>query len=940
MKYCPICERSYGDEAEVCEVDGAALRVSGLRQDTLVGKIIKGRYRVLKKLGEGGMGTVYLAEQVAISRKVALKLLNPDYARDQEFVRRFRQEAKLAASLNHRNVITVFDFDQADDGSLYIVMEYADGKSLGEVIREGPMDVARALRLGLQIAEGLGAAHRTGVIHRDIKPENIMVVGEGEEVKLMDFGIARLRDTGTATRMTRSGTIMGTPAYMAPEQIEGGEVSESTDIYAFGIVLYEMLSGEVPFKAPTPSAVLIKHLQEVAVPLRKVRKEVPPSVERVVIKALEKSPERRQKNMEEIVEWLKKAEWLSEQKKEPRIAQVMLPLVTVRRRVVEMGALLGKLLRGVAFMLRRAVTKIWERKPSRQQENLESAVQTADTSAEELERKRTPSTLQETRPIGVAKERSAVRGMRNFLGLASTVRGLGEAVSSSAGRVVRKALEINPRKRQRDIREVVQKSESTERALEREMLPGTLIATRSLEIQTGVKALKWGRKLVGVGSLVGILVMVGVLGGVYVYRKSVESKPQGLPVEDKKPPAASLPEVKIVSLLVRADKQELSPYERADLKVTGEYSDGKAEEITEGVEWRSSDTAVALVSSRGEVEAYKAGKAEIVARYKGLVAPPVTVTVKVPPQPVVPEARLVSLMVDAEKKELSVKESVGLTVKGRYSDGREKRIDEGVKWESSDATVALVNSKGKVEGRKEGRAQIVAWYRGVVASPVVVTVKVPPPLPVVPEVRLVSLAVQGDKKELNVQERAVLTVKGKYSDGKEEGISGGIKWESSDTTVALVKSRGEVEGRKAGRAEIVARYKELVAPSVTVTVKVPPPLPVVPEVRLVSLAVQADKKELNVKERAVLTVKGRYSDGKEEEISGGIKWESSDTTVALVNSRGEVEGRSEGRVEITAQYKGVTSPRLIFNVKNKTEIPQAEKAEQEKIQDLRRRLLR
>ncbi|HVO95790.1 MAG TPA: serine/threonine-protein kinase, partial [Terriglobales bacterium] len=212
MKYCPICEKNYDDQAQFCDVDGATLKETGRRHDTFIGTVVKGRYQVLEKLGEGGMGSVYLAEQVAISRKVALKLLHADYARDEEFIKRFRQEAKLAASLNHRNVVTIFDFDQADDGSLYIVMEYVGGKNLAGIIREGPLEIRRTLRLGVQIAEGLTAAHRAGVIHRDVKPENIMVVGSGEEIKLMDFGIARLRDTGSASRLTRSGTIMGTPA--------------------------------------------------------------------------------------------------------------------------------------------------------------------------------------------------------------------------------------------------------------------------------------------------------------------------------------------------------------------------------------------------------------------------------------------------------------------------------------------------------------------------------------------------------------------------------------------------------------------------------------------------------------------------------------------------------------------------------------------------------
>ena len=294
----------------MCTLDGATLKEAGAKKDTLTGQMIKGRYQVIKKLGAGGMGTVYLAEQVAIGRRVALKVLHSSYATDEEFVRRFRHEARLAASLNHHNIITVYDFDQADEGSLFIAMEYVDGRSLSEVIRqEGPMDIGRAVRLGIQIVEGLEAAHRAGVIHRDIKPDNIMVTGmaENEDVKLMDFGIARLRDTGSMTRLTRSGAIMGTPSYMAPEQIEGGDVSEKTDIYALGIVLYEMLSGGVPFRASTPGSVLIKQLREVPVSLMKLRREVPAAVERVVMQALEKKPQKRQQSMGEIAQGLKKA---------------------------------------------------------------------------------------------------------------------------------------------------------------------------------------------------------------------------------------------------------------------------------------------------------------------------------------------------------------------------------------------------------------------------------------------------------------------------------------------------------------------------------------------------------------------------------------------------------------------------------------------------------
>ena len=300
MKYCPVCERKYPEDVSACEHDGATLKTTAVAEDPLLGKTIRGKYRVLKKLGAGGMGAVYLAEQLSIGRKVALKVLQREFAMNDEFIKRFHQEARLAASLNHRHVITIYDFDQTDEGSLFIAMEYVQGHNLKSIIHEGPLKLPRALRFAAQIAEGLSAAHRAGVIHRDIKPENIMILQRLEEVRLMDFGISRLRDTETLARLTRPGMIMGTPAYMAPEQIEGDEVNEKSDIYAFGVVLYEMLSGQTPFKAPTPTALLMKQINELPVRLRQLRGDVPDAVEHLIMQALEKQPERRQSAMEEI----------------------------------------------------------------------------------------------------------------------------------------------------------------------------------------------------------------------------------------------------------------------------------------------------------------------------------------------------------------------------------------------------------------------------------------------------------------------------------------------------------------------------------------------------------------------------------------------------------------------------------------------------------------
>jgi eukaryotic-like serine/threonine-protein kinase len=304
VKQCPRCSTSYADDVSTCPLDGASLS-GAARGDPFVGRTIKGRYRIVSRLGDGGMGTVYRAEQLSLGRTVALKLLHREFARDAEFVERFQQEARLAAGLNHPRLTTVYEFDQSEDGSLFIVMEYLEGMPLSDLIRQsGPLAIARAVGLGIQIAEGIEAAHAAGVIHRDVKPQNVMVLSGGTDAKLMDFGIARLND-GRDGHLTRAGTMMGTPLYMAPEQIEGRPVSERTDIYAFGVVLYEMLSGQTPFTAPTSAAILAKQLNEPPRLLRSVRADVPALLERIVMQALDKDPEYRQERIAEVVRGLR-----------------------------------------------------------------------------------------------------------------------------------------------------------------------------------------------------------------------------------------------------------------------------------------------------------------------------------------------------------------------------------------------------------------------------------------------------------------------------------------------------------------------------------------------------------------------------------------------------------------------------------------------------------
>ena len=202
----------------------------------------------------------------------------------------------------------IHDFDQADDGSPFIVMEWLQGRVLSEVIqRQGVLGLPRAVRLATQIAEGLEAAHRAGVIHRDVKPQNIMVLAATDDIKLMDFGIARLRDASGLTQLTRTGVMLGTPAYMAPEQIEGHEITPRVDIYAFGIVFYEMLTGVRPFRANTTGAVLAKHLREPPEAPSRLRPEIPREIEAIVLTALEKAPAHRQSSMGEIVRLLGEA---------------------------------------------------------------------------------------------------------------------------------------------------------------------------------------------------------------------------------------------------------------------------------------------------------------------------------------------------------------------------------------------------------------------------------------------------------------------------------------------------------------------------------------------------------------------------------------------------------------------------------------------------------
>jgi predicted Ser/Thr protein kinase len=255
------------------------------------GWLIQGKFEVLDEIGHGGMGVVYRARQVSLDRIVALKMLSARLVDDEQFQERFRQEAKIIARLNHPNIIQVYDiFDIEDEGGFCIVMEYLDGDSLAtELRRSKRLDVPRVLSIARQVAAGLAYAHGKGIIHRDIKPDNIMLLG-GDQVKIMDFGIARLLDSSL---QTRTGISMGTPQFMAPEQARSQTVDARTDLYSLAVVLYNMLAGEPPFTGDSPISIALKQVQESPRPPSELNPSIPPELESLVLRGMQKDPAKR-----------------------------------------------------------------------------------------------------------------------------------------------------------------------------------------------------------------------------------------------------------------------------------------------------------------------------------------------------------------------------------------------------------------------------------------------------------------------------------------------------------------------------------------------------------------------------------------------------------------------------------------------------------------------
>jgi eukaryotic-like serine/threonine-protein kinase len=264
--------------------------------------LVDGRYRILRRIGSGGMADVYCAEDSHLGRQVAIKVLHRRFAQDQEFVERFRREAKSAAGLNHPNVVGVFDRGE-HEGTYYIAMEFLTGRTLKDIVTsEAPLPQERVIDVGTQILEAAGFAHRHGVIHRDFKPHNV-IVDEHGHAKVTDFGIAR----AGASEMTETGSIMGTAQYLSPEQAQGHAVTATSDIYSIGVMLYEMLAGRLPFEGDSAVAVALKHLSEPPAPISQWRPDVHPALEAVVMAALAKDPAQRWQSAEDLAAALEAA---------------------------------------------------------------------------------------------------------------------------------------------------------------------------------------------------------------------------------------------------------------------------------------------------------------------------------------------------------------------------------------------------------------------------------------------------------------------------------------------------------------------------------------------------------------------------------------------------------------------------------------------------------
>ena len=303
---CPKCNASNPDTVKFCGECGTPLlshsdidvteTMETPKGELTSGMIFAGRYQIIDKLGKGGMGQVYRVLDKKLNEEIALKVIKPEIAIDKNTVERFSNELKIARKIGHKNVAKMFDLNE-EKGTHFITMEYVRGEDLKKLIRKmGQLSVGQAIPIAAQICEGLAEAHRLGIVHRDLKPQNVMVDEEGN-ARIMDFGIARSIET---KGITGAGVMIGTPEYMSPEQVEGKEVDQRSDIYSLGIILYEMVTGRVPFEGDTPFTIGVKHKSEKPKDPKELNAQIPDDVNNVILRCLEKERENRHQSAGEL----------------------------------------------------------------------------------------------------------------------------------------------------------------------------------------------------------------------------------------------------------------------------------------------------------------------------------------------------------------------------------------------------------------------------------------------------------------------------------------------------------------------------------------------------------------------------------------------------------------------------------------------------------------
>src|SRR4051812_16610985 len=309
MKRCSQCRTEYPDTFKICPQDGARLEddsplviraptvpvaaVPVTPADPMLERTIAGRFRIERKLGEGGMGAVYKAEHVKMNRSCAIKILNSSALNDPEALPRFTREAQMSSRIEHPHAIGIYDFGESEDGLVYLAMEFVEGDTLTSVLeREGKFSVERSLKIAKQIGEALDAAHALSIVHRDLKPDNIMLSRKGADpdfVKVLDFGIAKMAESEDKRNdLTQAGLIIGTPFYMSPEQVGGDKLDPRSDVFSFALIVYEMLTGELPYGGQNTQAVMVSRLTNSPRPLRAVDPTIPAAIEAAVLHALDR----------------------------------------------------------------------------------------------------------------------------------------------------------------------------------------------------------------------------------------------------------------------------------------------------------------------------------------------------------------------------------------------------------------------------------------------------------------------------------------------------------------------------------------------------------------------------------------------------------------------------------------------------------------------------